>query len=1023
MSFQREEATTDGSIQSFNFGGLNTTASRLNVPFTDATELLNVSTTLDGTLAKRNGTVQLDTNLPGSNINYSTSIRSVAGYNYTVSMRSNRIDVFSRRNNRNTLVRSMDISASAATTATQWVHLPDTFSRVLGLSANLPPIEVYLVELQRITSTGYNPGANSFTLTGFDIKRFSGDNNTFGNFSDTIYVTRTNGNVEEYPGGSCTYSYALNMNGSGTYVITLPPGSPTTTVASIDIIGHRWCWWANSLKWQGDRFFDNISRFNVTANDNNVPIPAQLISDIKFGEETLFLEISRTYSRADNYTLLDQPLTADQYNLSDGSTYVPGTNSFINSAPFFVTFGLTRTPLPQPAESIKFSRYREMRLTNSMNSLVAASSVRVTVNDIVINPNFTTTPTTGRGSSYSMYDEQGALVTNTAQRPKWLGFTSSLPIGVGATQVVTITNTFGATGFTGLTVEVIESTFRTGAYRRVYGLPTSLGTSSVGGFPTCGCVYQGRLVLGGVATNKSTIVFSGVGADDDPYTNFQITDDLEGLPTDPFDVTISGGDTADFIVGLVEWNNSLFALTRRSVYRVNGGDAPINASRRLVTYISNIGLVNSRSIVRTDTAVYYLSDGGVFNLTPKVEDSEFTAVEKSLKVRDLIVNRDPLKLNSALMYFDSKRRKLYVVLPNSSDKQGEASDLLVFDTVRESWSVTKLLNGLKANSLIESIDNVTGDYNVMASTSTGNIMFDAVDRFTDRTSTFTGATNYNHTMIVGYAIPSVSEGQRYTIPDYVLTLPYRQLKDLRVFVGTTSPVEVEFTKFNNYVYLTTPTPAGSKVWFVMRSPVNDSPQGSSLYGTATRYPYTLTRNNVEELTATEALVFDSANNVANLTVSFSGVSSDVFVIGMHYPCNYTSAMFTQQVLGSMKRTKHAYLYFNNTNNNVTTSGNYVEGYITPVNVNVAMLYNSDDNDVNTSVDIYGYRDIIWDNAYFDTPESAYREDSYTLFKEPLIGLGYAYRLAVFSYDSARWVLVGYQIDASNSKGLRYINAR
>lgn len=1017
MSFQREEATTDGSIQSFNFGGLNTTASRLNVPFTDATSLLNVSTSLDGTLLKRNGTVQLDTNIPGVH-NYATTVRSVTGYTYTVCMRSGRIDIFSRRNNRSVLVRTSTISIPTQLTPTQWVHLPDTYSRVLGLSANLPPLEVYLVELQGIAHS-YSTGSNTLTMTSREIKRFSGDNATFGNFSDTVYITRSTGAIEEYPGNSCTYSYTDNPGTTGTLTVTLPPGSPTTPISNVDIIGHRWAWWANSLKWQGDRFFDNISRFNVTANDNNVSVPSTLISDIKFGEETLFLEISKTYSRADNYALVDPPLTADQYSLSDGSTYVPGTNSFVNSAPYFVTFGLARTPFPQPAESIKFSRYRELRLANTITTLTNASNIRVTVNDIVVPANFTGTPTGGRGSSYAMYDSSGALVTSGSSQPKWLGFTSAIPVGVGATQVVTITNTQGLSA-SFLAVEVIESRFKSGAYRRSYGLPISLGTTTNGGNPTCGCVYQGRLVLGGVKTNKSTIVFSGVGADDDPYTNFQITDDLDGLPTDPFDVTVSGGDTADYIVGLVEWNNSLFTLTRRSVYRVNGGDAPINASRRLVTYISNIGLVNSRSIVRTDTAVYYLSDGGVFNLTPKVEDSEFTAVEKSLKVRGLITNRNPLKLDSALMVFDSKRRKLYVALPDNTDLAGESSDLMVFDTVRESWTRTRLLNGLRATSLVDNVDNVTGEYNIVASTATGHIMFDGDDIFVDRTSVYTGATSHTYSTPVGYAVDSVAEGQRYSIPAYILTLPYQQIQDLRVYVDDT---EVGFTKYTDYIYLDTPTSAGSKVWFVARSPVNDSPQGASLYGTVTRYPYTLLKNGVEVLEATESIVFDDITNTATLTVSFSGSTSDVFRIGVHYPCNFTSAMFTQQVLGSLKRTKHAYLFFDNSSNNVLTSGQYTEGYATTVNVSVAMLYDSDDNDANTSIDIYGYRDILWDNAYFDTPESAYRQEAYTLFKEPLIGLGYSYRLAVFSYDSARWVLVGFQIDASNSKGLRYINTR
>ena len=129
-------------------------------------------------------------------------------------------------------------------------------------------------------------------------------------------------------------------------------------------------------------------------------------------------------------------------------------------------------------------------------------------------------------------------------------------------------------------------------------------------------------------------------------------------------------------------------------------------------------------------------------------------------------------------------------------------------------------------------------------------------------------------------------------------------------------------------------------------------------------------------------------------------------------------MFTQQQLGNFKRTKHAYLYFNNGDSTVINQGVFNEDYKTRVNCNVAMLYDSDDTDATTSTDIYGYKDIVWDNAYFDTPESSKRSQQYSLFKEPLVGIGYSYRLCVFSYDEARWHLVGYQITTS-SKGLRY----
>jgi hypothetical protein len=1014
VNFQREgQQADDFSIQSYNFGGLNTTASRLNVPYSDATELLNTNVGLDGSLLKRKGTKYL-AGLPSASTCYGTGFRSVLGYNFSILANNQNLSIYSRDNDAYSIVRNFptvyDVSSSPQ--PTQWVQLPDVYSRLLALRSDKPPVEVYTLE-QRYTLT---PGVtNQVTLTASG--KFTGDNPTSGTFSDLVYVTRGTGLQTRYDVGTVTY-----VTTGTSILLTLPVTFLVSETITVDVVAFRWAWWAESIKWYGDRFYDSLSRFNVTANDNNVAIPPALRSDLTPGEEQLLCSISKNSSSSGTYASAVQPNTADNYALSDGAVYVPGVDQYPQPAPYFITFGLTRTPLPQPPEVVKVLRFRELRFRQSRS--IVANRLRVTVNDKVRTQDFS--GLTSGTQRYVCQDPSGAVFINAAgQTCGYLAFGASVPTGVGASEVVTMTNieALGILGSTALEVE--ESLFKSGAYRRCYGLGLFASYNSQAVYPSVGCVYQGRLALSGIATDKSRILISSIDPAEDRYSFFQVTDDLEGLATDPFDVVVSGGDSADFIVGMVEWNSSLFALTRRSVYRISGGDQPLTATRRLVTYISNIGLVNPRALVRTDTAVYYLSDGGVFNLTPRIEDSEFNAIEKSLKIRDLIVTRDANGLvNSAYLMFDSKQRRLMVALPNTADTGYEASDLLLLDTVRDAWTKYESLGQLRLQSMFESVDNRTGQYGVLGCTPRGTILFDSLPRYTDYTTTYTNVTSQTHNLIMGYAVAGVVGGQRYTIPKGIQCSTISSVKDLAIYVGSTSaPIRVNYTKLSGYVYLDAPTVTGDRVWFVSVSPVNQSAQGVSRYGTGNLYPYTLWLNNSVVTPVSETLSFNTVTNIASLAVLFTGLTTDVFTIGTHYFASYVSSMFTQQSLGALKRTKYAYLYFNNGETSNFTNTLELEQYSTRVNTNVAILYNSSDSaEVNVSADVYGYQDILWDNGYFDTVEASYRRDSYSLFKEPLIGVGYSYRLNIFSYDDARWHLVGFQIDASRSKGTRYVNS-
>lgn len=1012
QAFQRELQTDDRSIQSYNFGGLNTTASRLNVPYNDATVLLNVNTGIDGSLLKRAGTQVLYDGTAGVDKS-ATSLRSTLGYPYTVLRDGQALSVLSRGNNNIRTLRTFPgVFGGAGSARTSWVQLPDTYPRVLGLQSDRMPIEVYIVEQRQTVAAGGS--FNTFVIP--NCKRFSGEVGAVpAPHTDTVYVTTAGVTTEYVPGSGIVTSY----NSVTEELVVTFPSSFTAGTYTIDVVGFRWCWWAESLRWFGDRFFDTFSRFNVTSTDNNVAIPAPLRSDLEFGVEPFAFSLYKSSLSTDTYTFANQPATSDEYNIGDGSVYTPGANNYLNQTPFFLTFGLARTPFPQPPETVRMARARELRFNGGVG--IEGQYLRVTVGDTVRSPVY------GGGGpfparAYTLFTEANVFVTSATTLAYRLSFNVSLPIGVDATDIITMTNvgTSASLGASYLEVELEESGFQSGSYRRAYGLGL-FADYRTGIYPSTGAVYQGRLALSGVATDKARVVLSSLDIELDRYSFFQITDDLDGIVTDPFDLVVSGGDSDDFVVGITEWNASLFILTRRSTYRVSGGDQPLSALRRFVTYLSNIGLVNQQSIVRTDTAVYYLSDSGVFNLTPRVEDSEFNAIEKSLKIRSSFVNRDTKRMvESSSMYFDAKFRRLYVTLPNLADTGRSASDVYVFDTTRDSWTLYNASGGFKVTSLFLSTDRITGASNTAFTTPDSIVMFDAL-RYVDFYRRFTGVTGTVVTTLnVGSAVLTVTGNQRYDIPDSFFATPFTSVKDLRLILGT-SPLTA-FTKYAEHVYLTDVATAGQYLWFINKSTRNASPQGLLRYGAGDLYPYTAWVNGDSQITTGEVLTLNTTTRLATLSItSPTLVPADVYEVGQHYLALYTSPMFTQQMLGTVKRTKHAYLYFNNEESSGFTSGDLVEKYNINCNANVTMLYDSDDSDVITSEDIYGYEDIVWDNAYFDVPEASQRINSYSLFKEPLIGVGYSYRLAVWSYDDARWNMVGYQIDANN-KGKTYINA-
>src|SRR5207237_5722581 len=91
------------------------------------------------------------------------------------------------------------------------------------------------------------------------------------------------------------------------------------------------------------------------------------------------------------------------------------------------------------------------------------------------------------------------------------------------------------------------------------------------------------------------------------------------------------------------------------------GQTVLSASNRVISFVSSNGCVNSRCITRTDFSVLYLSDTGVYNINPLVENGEYTVKELSIKVRDKFgLTREPVYEELPWLTYDSVFKQVMV---------------------------------------------------------------------------------------------------------------------------------------------------------------------------------------------------------------------------------------------------------------------------------------------------------------------------------------------------------------------------
>lgn len=1017
---ERNTQQDEEAILSNLFGGLNTTSTSVNVPIEDSPYLLNADVSVSGAIQKRKGTQVIGefTTLPSGVV--AMPFTSGLGYNFLLAKEGTGLRVYQALDHKLTAlmtkanVWSTEVESVKAAAA----YTSEVEPRVVFTTGKNAPVQLKFAE----QSQAVNPATTTTTAVVTNAERFSGatTSNTLV-FFDRVWVQNP---TFSYSGGSLTVGNLPSHAGSHT----------------VDVMNVTWQWWAEAMRYFGYEFFDSATRFHAVQTDQSVAVPSGIWGGISQTINPVNgLYPFRGYRTTQNnsfYTLKtnDEPSTDQEYAFSDGTRYVYAAGTKVNPSPLFLTFGaITANSTPT---SVYFSRGQLLNFNGGKGA--SASQLDVLV-DGVAKPYYTST-TYGsyvlRGADYNPYAS-----TDVSSVGRYLTFDGCTTIGVPKTAEVHVV--FKApNGNAGSAATSVRNNYADGSYWPVFGLGSFSNYGSKA-HPRNVVTYQGRLVFSGFLNNPLLVLFSNVFDSTTPgvaFNYFQV--DLESTGTvDPFDVLL-GSTADDRVVGMVEWQRSLFVLTRRAVFRIHGGQEVLSQTARFVDYVSNNGLVNPFCMVRTDKEVLYLSDIGVFSINPAEDTagSIYASTEKSLKVRRFFgLTTDPGYEALPWMAYDSTTTNVYVGMPYKGITT-TTEIVLVYNAFRQAWTQYDTPGGFRGLHMCPYTDRSKG-LNIVLLCTTGEsnytfLRFNA-ERYADFVKTHTGSGSSQ--TLPCPALPKVTHTTVENVQEYGVsrektqqrgfaTLLLAEVEDLVVYLnGKRLTFNVDFVKRpNGTIYLLEPPLGGRSLTIQTRRPVTDTYEGQVTHEALSPVD---TRNVlvwVDNIVQHETVDYTYASDTS---ITLTTRANTIIEVGQAYLSVYTSPLFTREDLSRFKRLKHIYTYFDNSlGNDVYQVGDENSSSGQPVgevvgelkqrlNANVSCVYNSEYSGT-TSADIYGFSDIVWDVATMDVTPPGSTYEAYQLFKEPIQGVGHSFQLLLWSYDETTFTLVAYQIDGKK-KGQRY----
>lgn len=1015
-----QQTQEHSGIYTNSFSGLDLSNSGGDIEPSSCTVFQNCDVSTDGAIVRRGGTslVSLYNFGAGNSAkSWHCSVHTKNGTEYLIIVNDGGIVITQFFDN---TLNPRDISTSSSVskanvwtkplTSCNFVVMSAPYDRVLILTGNHPPVEVSLLE-RTLDFTVAVFGPNTTAEASYSL------NDYYGWFDRSAASTLVWDPVTKQ-------SFSVITKNTGFNVTVTSNPALTAGVRRLSIASITWQWWAEAAYYIGGEFAQSVSRVNVTDLDQNVAVPAELITDypvIRPNDVFTGLTASSQANLCSNlYSIAANPNTENLYQTTMGGRYTSVVGLPPQPAPFFVTFGARQaaggiTPLTiirrriLPFRRGAGTKLGDLRVyvdgeLSVLNTAACSSSPMGWQTWNVDVSSVATTYTLGSISTsivHSIEPTGGQRIPSYESEIKIVDTSSKRFFG-------------SASQTTWLFDKTVPSPIMDGRYIMAYGVG-AFCDYNVGTFPTLGTVHRDRLVLSTTSTTDQLVVSASsdsmvVG---EFFTFFQISEALKGDVNEPFTVNITA-DTRNNITAMVSWQEALLIFTSDSVFSVIAGEQfSVNSFR--VSVAASYGCFNQRCVSVSELSVVYMNRYGVFDLVNKPNTSQLGVAERSSKVRPLFENLASTESDDKhWLIFDESSSLLYIGLCVNNGSLYTTRHLTL-NTRFDAWATLtssvpfQMLNPVKLYSKLCL-------FSLVASSQFLGVLIPNQLFYMDFAVYFNSVTWAQRGIAQNMAIPS------YYTPQRIFS------SELKFFPNLLDAVGTDIKKFRDVWVGNSAAPVLSNP----RMTLGDNLYTSFLVGGVTSptawLPYSLATSQTPwnvypqpSLVAADAGGFNltlpqptTVDNVLLPNVAHSRLGGAV------YTSIAASKIFNFASMGRLKRLKRLHLQFDTT---VVVGRKYFYANLQNCRqVNMAnVAVTTDSNHIGASSGLANDRSDYSTGSSLNTTfyDTSYEAIGVKQFSIALTGSGVQYRWWISSVGAEAFKLNGYEVEVKPQREKRY----
>lgn len=1053
---QRESSTGGiNSVQTSNYGGLNTISNRLNMPMEDSPLMRNCKVTPNGTIRKRDGTFNM--------FNANTlrpSFGTLGGYTMIPYTLRNGERIIIQKEGTSLVVYYVRPVDLANNILEEYLDNKFNFPNVWSSTAGNVRCD-YIITSETTPRIIMTTGVN--TVVQMSIAQSSlakNGNHTSIDFGDTRIPSGITANTLLFRNNVLlkpTVDYTVAANGVITFTSTVV--NPTGML--YDFVYISWQWWTEAMRLLGKNIAREVTQFQISSpTDLTLAVPPDLLLDIE--------ALSVSNYPLQPYAAVNLPAgiltrgtataTNTDFVWSQGAAYTAGTTPITGFT--HINFGAFSGALPQPPRRLVLFRHYSLPFQGFLGTTANTVTVyddrrtwRTNVNWVTnadetlardgsnADPTFALCNTSGVYTSNRTLNVPGIVTPN--QYSQWIRFDTSTgnaiqPIDIISVVSTKLTSADGSfiigTSATNSVITTQNNKLAIGAAFPIFGFyeVCDFGRRS---FPRTITQFSGRVALGGFPDAPLRVALSGVLDSLDfqkYYNNFQ-TSRIALDDNSPFFIEL-GAASDDSVTAMVEFQNSLFIFCRKSMYRLSGTQSgSVTLNQFNVSFVTGIGALNPQSVTKVDKTVYFVSASGVYDIVPTLDSGDFTAGERSLKIRSLVQQNN---LGIAEQYswacYEPIEKEVFLCIPDSNVSYYCASRMYVYNILRDAWSeytfgTQGYFNSIHGAALSSGASKsdvfVHMKFNFPSATEERTTILKmnykkfCIDNATYDKRSFVGNTLFLESQGSYSSIEGISDLTNYNGREFNTMFPQKTINgrpgvELNPLLDVKDvDVKINGVINNNYnkvgrnsLVLNYPINSGDEISFTKVDPVSR------------KYPVAVYVDNIL-IEPFDVGILD--------TVFMVGFENNIPVgsqtyIGNTIECwHFTPLVFADSLENSKRLTKYIGYYKNNNDRYLASDTNpltsqavssIVSEFKIPADVNVAFVYEDTDSGYTTE-DLYKFRDLYWDDSLFDVTPASKQYKDYVRLSEPLLGTSYGIQCCNWNCSEGSFELVGYEIIA------------